>query len=102
MRSKQNEEQIDDFQQELEEKWVFSDPRSSSNGPLSSTQYTGFSEFRKTRKLKPRGYYSRPIDKLPRHVQDNLNTIQFGVPSMKSDNIQRVMMGTFQNEFVTK
>lgn len=62
---------------------------------LFTSKYSAFSSVKSARRLKRRGYYSRPTEKLPEHVANNLNTIQFGVASLPSDNMNKVMMGTF-------
>jgi hypothetical protein len=64
------------------------------------SQYTGFSQLRKIRRPKTRGFYSRPSEKLPEYVQNNLNTIKFGIKNLPSDNMNKVMKGTFQNDYV--
>lgn len=46
--------------------------------------------------------YRRETSSLPRYIKDNQETIQFGITTLPSDNMNMVMNNEFGHDFVKK
>jgi len=44
----------------------------------------------------------RNTNSLPKYIRENINTIQFGVGTLPSDNMKMVMNNEFNHDFVRK
>lgn len=64
----------------------------------TSNQYKGL----KNQKAKKVAKYRRETSSLPRYIKDNQETIQFGITTLPSDNMNMVMNNEFGHDFVKK
>ena len=62
----------------------------------TSNVYRGFNKAKKIAKHK------RDTNVLPQYIRDNINTVQFGITTLPSDNMNMVMTNEFQHDFVRK
>lgn len=78
--------------EDIERKQVEQDTLSQA----TSNVYRGFNKAKKAAKHK------RDTTALPQYIRENINSVQFGITTLPSDNMNMVMTNEFQHDFVRK
>ena len=74
----------------------------SPTGSKFDTKSQTASSYHGLKKAKKVSKHKRQTNSLPRYIQNNINTIQFGVGTLPSDNMNMVMYNEFGQDFVRK
>lgn len=90
------------FQEQLSHKLQFENRQKSKLMEMDSISQASSNKYHGFKKAKQLSKKVRETNSLPKYIRDNINTVEFGVGTLPSDDMNMVMYNEFNHDYVRK